>query len=121
MSITLAIYSNTYNVTKNVLVDFVGEIAAISDDVSVDNQTRYFFKFTTSAKDTSDLSYAPRIVENLTDLALNKTKQSVVNTANAYSDIKSMVTDYAYDYIHGHVFDKFSSGVQLKAPMKFSS
>jgi hypothetical protein len=121
MAINLSIYSNAYNTTKTVAVDFIAEIVAIEEDVTVDDTNRYFFKFTTAARDTNNTTYPARIVQNLSDLALNKTKQSATDTANAYSSIKTMIIDYVYDYIHGHVADQFSSGCKLKAPMKFSS
>jgi len=118
MSISLQIYDNTSKKTNIISVDFVSDFLATS--VGGDpNDIQYFFKFTTGSRDTSNLTYAPRYITNLTDLALNKTKQSATNTAAAYTDISAMITDEIYDYIYGHTADKFSSGCTLKAPMKF--
>lgn len=121
MAINLQVYSNAYNTTKTIVVDFVAQVATITDDLSVNDNLRYFFKFTTGARDTSGLAYSPRVVEDLSDLALNKTKQSAVNSAAAYSNVKAMIVDYVYDYINGHTADQYSSGVAAKAPMRFSS
>lgn len=121
MAINLQIYSNAYNTTKTVIVDFVAQVASLTSDVSVDDTVRSFFKFSTSAKDTSNLAYTARIVENLSDLALNGNNQSADGSASAYSNVKSMITDYAYDYIHGHTLNQSGSGCTAKAPMKFSS
>lgn len=121
MAINLQIYSNAYNTTKTITVDFVADVATIIDDSSIDDTTRYFFKLTTSAKDTDNLSYTTRVVADLSDLALNKTKQASSNIGTPYASIRSMILDYVYDYINGHAEDKFSSGVHYKAPMKVSS
>jgi hypothetical protein len=121
MAINLQVYSNAYNTTKTIAIDFVSDIATITDDSSVDDTTRYFFKMTTSAKDTDELSYTPRVVTKLSDLALNKTKQSSSNVASDYSTIKDMILDYVYDYMNGHSSDQYLSGVSYKAPMKVSS
>lgn len=121
MAINLQIYSNVYNTIKTINIDFVANIAAMSDDTSVDDETRYFFKMTTSARDTSNLTYIPRIVTKLSDLALNKNVQSASNTSAAYTDIGAMISDYVFDYVSGHVNNKFSSGCTEKDPMKFSS
>ena len=121
MAISLQIYSNAYNTTKTVSMDFVANIATIEDDPAVDDNTRYFFKITTSARDTSNLTYTPRIITGLSDLALNKNVQSASNTRAAYTDIGAMISDYVFDYVSGHVNNKFSSGCTEKDPMKFSS
>jgi len=121
MAINMQIYSNVYNTTKTISIDFVANIAAIVDDPSVDDETRYFFKLTTNAKDTSNLSFAPRIVTTLSDLALNKTKQSSADSSNAYANIREMIADFVFDYENGHTADQFSSGCTAKAPMRFSS
>ena len=120
MAISLNVYSNVNNSTKSVSLDFIAETATISGDASADTGRRYFFKLTTNARDTNNLVFTPRIVEDLSDLALNKQKQSASNVAAAYTNVKSMVIDYLYDYINGHEADQYLSGVTGKAPMKFS-
>jgi hypothetical protein len=121
MAISFSIYSNVYNTTKTVSLDFYSETAAFETDATADSNRRFFFKFTTGSRDTNNLSYVPRVVGNLTDLALNGAKQSASNTASAYTNVNAMITDYLYDYINGHTDDQFLSGCTLKAPMKFSS
>ena len=116
MAINLQIYSNATGVTKTVSVDFAAELRSSSID-GTSNTVEYFFKWTTGARDTDSLPYSAQIVGDLTDLALNRQKQAATNTAAAYTNIKSMIIDYAYDYIYGHAADKFGSGVKYKAPM----
>ena len=120
MAINLKLYSNANNASKTIVVDFEGEVSALSDDVTADDTIRYYFKFTTGAKDMLNASYVPRLVTDLSDLALNKTVQSATNTSAAYSNVNAMVVDYVYDYIHGHAANKYSSGVSYRPPMKFS-
>lgn len=121
MAINLQIYSGVNNTTKTVTVDFIVNIAAFTTDSTINDSNRYFFKFTTSAKDTSNLSYTPRFTMKLSDLALNGNKQSNGGSSDPYANIKSMVMDYVYDYIHGHTPGQSGSGCTAKAPMKFSS
>lgn len=121
MAISFQIYSNAYNKTKTVTVDFVSNIATLTDDPTIDGDVRYFFKFTTSARDTGNVAFKPRIVSNLSDLALNKTVQSASNVTAAYTNVSAMITDYLFDYIHGHTADQYSSGCIVQAPMKFST
>ena len=56
----------------------------------------------------------------MTDLALNGAKRAATDSAVAYPNIRSMIEDFAYDYIYGHAADKFSSGADIKAPIDFS-
>ena len=118
MSINVQIYDETAAALKNIEIDFLAEVLSTS---TVNTPTvQYFFKFTTGARDTSNLSYEPRIVRLMSDLALNKTKKSSVDSAVAYASIKAMVEDYVYDYIYGHTADQFTSGCTVKAPMKYT-
>jgi hypothetical protein len=116
MAVSIDIYSNSSGATASVSVDFAAEVRSSSYD-GVSTQLEYFFKFTTGRVDTDGYGYSPRIVGDLTDLALNRQKQAATNTASAYNNIKEMIIDYIYDYIYGHTADKFSSGVTYKAPM----
>jgi len=120
MSVNIQIYSNDNSTTKTINVDFVGDILAASYGATNAACAQYYYKFTTSAQDTDSHNYDPKIVRSLSSLALNDTKQSATNTANAYSDIKSMIVDYVYDYIYGHTANQFSSGVREQKPMKFN-
>jgi hypothetical protein len=122
MAITLSIYSNVYNTTKSITVDFqTFPIATLPHDVTADLDNRYFIKITNTNRDTNNLAYSPVIIESLSDLALNGQKQSAVDTANAYADIKSAIIDYIYDFVHGHTAGQYGTQVTAKAPMKFSS
>ena len=118
--INLSIYSNGNSTTRTVSFDFACELLAESESGSYDNEMQYFIKATTSARDASNLAYTPRIIHGLDNLALNNAKRSSNNTAVAYEDIRTMIIDYTYDYIHGHTANQFASGVKVKAPMKFS-
>lgn len=117
MSINLSIYDETLARSQSISIDFIAEVLA--DDTSSPGTVQWFFKFTTGARDTSNLVYTPKIVKSLSDLALNKSKQSAVNTAADYTSIQGMIEDYTYDYLQGHTADQFSSGCTAKAPLKF--
>ena len=124
MAVNLQIYSNANTSTKTIVFDFVGDVlAADYEDPSFSPTNtasmEYYFKITTSAKQDDDSAYEAKVVRSLSELALNRAKQSQTNTAVAYSDIKSMVIDYTYDLINGHTADQFSSGVTVQRPMKF--
>ena len=121
MAISLSIYSNGNASSKAISVDFVADYLASSSN-GVSDQTKYFFTFTTSARDSDNSAFGAKVSESLSDLVLNGEKQRAVNDANAYSDIKSMVIDYAYDYIHGHDAQQWgtSTAVKEQKPMKFS-
>ena len=118
MAINLDIYSNTNTVTKSISVDFFADL--LSDSITApSDQIVYYFKLSTSARDTANLPYNIRIAKGLDALALNKAKQSSVNSAANYTSIDTMIKDYVYDYVYGHTADQYSSGVTAKAPMKF--
>lgn len=119
MAISISIYDETNKTTRVISVDFLADLAAFTGG-SDPNTVQYFFKITTASKDTSNLSYAPIYIKDLSDLALNGAKRSSSDSAVPYEDIKTMVTDYIYDMIYGHAANKYSSGCGLKAPMKFS-
>jgi len=119
MAINTIIYSNANTSSKTVSLDFQADLLASSSN-AVSDELRYFFKFNTTAKDEDGYNYQIRVVESLTDLVLNKQKQKIVNTADPYADINSMVLDYIYDYIYGHVAGEYSTSVTKKAPMDFS-
>lgn len=119
MAINIDIYSNSNVSTRTINVDFMADL--LSDSMTAaSSEIVYYFKFTTSARDTLNVIYNPRIVKNLSDLALNRAKQSANDSANAYTSIAEMIQDYTYDYIYGHDADQFSSGVSAKSPMKFT-
>lgn len=119
MAINIEVYSNVASRSQSVKVDFVADVLSSSED-GVSNQIEYFFKIHTNARDEDGSRYNVKIVKDLDDLALNRTKQAATNTTDAYTDVESMVQDYVYDIIYGHSADKFSSGVEYKAPLNFS-
>ena len=118
----VAVFSNTYGTTKRIQVDFVGDILASSFDPTPDaGSTEYYFKFSTSAKDTGGNSLPVNVVKQLDNLALNQIKQSATDTLAAYTDVHTMIVDYLYDYIYGHTENQFSSGASLQNAIRFSS
>ncbi len=123
MAININIYSNANSSSKTVSFDFVGDVLAASQDLSPlpsnSASVEYYFKITTGATQDDGSRYQARVVRSLSELVLNQNKQRIVNTANAYSDIKSMVVDYTYDYINGHDADLYGSGVRAQRPMSF--
>jgi hypothetical protein len=121
MAINLSIYSNGNASSKTIAVDFLSDWLASSSN-GVSDQVKYFFKFTTGAKDEDGLSYEVRIAESLSDLVLNKEFQRtnvITPDSNAYSNIKTMIMDYAYDFVYGHDVNQNGATIQAKAAMKF--
>lgn len=119
MAISIPVYNNVNAISKTITVDFVGDILAADNKANVSSSTpTYYFKFSTAAKDTDDVTLGVKLCLGLSDLALNGVKQSATNTANAYADIKSMIIDYTYDYVYGHTADQYSSGVTEQLPMQ---
>ena len=82
MAINLGIYSNGNSSTKTIAVDFITDYLASSSN-GVSTQPKYFFKFTTSARDADNVRYGARISESLNDLVLNKEKRRITNSAVA--------------------------------------
>ena len=119
MSITAQIYSNANSISKTVTVDFMGDILAASRSSNI-SSAQYFFKFSTSSRNDLNQTIPPKVVLQLSDLALNLQKQSASDDSNSYADINSMVVDYLYDYINGHTANQFTSGCTLQRPMKFT-
>ncbi len=119
MAVNIEIYSNDNVASRTLTIDFAAELRSSSID-GLSNQMEYFFKLNANAVDATDKAFMPKIVNALDQLALNRTKQAIVNTANAYSNVHEMITDYIYDFVNGHAQDKFSSGASYQAPMKFS-
>jgi len=118
MAINYNIYSNSNASSKTIAIDFVANYLASSSN-GVSETTRYFMKFTTTARDSDNASIGAKISESTGDLILNGEKQRVVDTAAAYTDIKSMVVDYVYDFVYGHDAGEHSTSVHQQKPMKF--
>jgi len=123
MAINVNIYSNANASSRTITFDFVGDVLAASQETPFSptnaSSIEYYFKVTTGAKQDNDAAIPAKVVRGLSELVLNDQKQRITNTAAAYSDIKSMVVDYTYDYINGHVADLYSSGCTERRPMKF--
>ena len=122
MAVSVTIYSNVNASSKSYTLDFVGDVLAANDEIIGINtaSNEYYFKVTTGARQDDNAVFPVKIVRGLDELVLNGQKQRANDTANAYSDIKSMVVDYVYDYIYGHAADLYSSGVSEQSPMKFT-
>jgi hypothetical protein len=124
MSVQLQIYSNANSYSTSVDVDFVGDVLVSSFGNAASSTIEYYFKTASYARTDIDGAMPIHIIKKLDDLALNPTsvnkKQSATDTANAYADINSMVIDYVYDYVHGHIADQYSSGCSAQNPMKFA-
>ena len=121
MAISVQIYSNANSSSKVVTYDFVGDVLAASDELLGVNtaSTEYYFRITTGATQDDNTPYEAKVARSLSELVLNGVKQSATDTNAAYSDVKSMIVDYTYDYINGHTADQYSSGVTEQKPMKF--
>jgi len=122
MAISVQIYSNTNGSSRSISFDFVGDVLAASTaGPSPTNAAcrSYYFKVTTGARQDNSQAYPARVIRDLSELSLNGAKQRIVDTSNAYSDIRSMIIDYTFDYINGHDVDLFSSGVTEQRPMQF--
>lgn len=118
MAIKISIFTAPDSNTQIINLDFVATQVAVEDDPTASPEYRYFLKFTTTARDTDDLSYTPRIVETMSDLVLNKTKKSTSNDGTPYTGFNDLVLDYLWDYMQGHTANQYSSGVAYKAPLK---
>jgi hypothetical protein len=119
MAISLGLYSNGNTSSRTIAVDFVADFLASSSN-GVSEQTKYFFRFNTSARDEDGNRYGIRVSESLSDLVLNGEKQRISNTAAEYTDIKTMIVDYTYDYIYGHAAGLYGTSVTEQKPMKFN-
>ncbi len=118
MAINFNIYSNDNDSTKTVTVDFFADfLASMAGGVS--DATKYFFKFTTSARKTDNSRYDVKIAEGLDDLVL-KESQKVTVTSDPYTDIKSMIMDYILHYIEGHTTGENGTTLTAQLPMKFN-
>ena len=119
MAITVQIYSNANSSSRTITFDFVGNILASSNS----NAACSSFYFNVSASGTQDngSAFPVKIIKGLDGLVLNGQMQSSLNSysTSPYTDIKSMVVDYVYDYVNGHTANEGGSGCTLQRPMKF--
>ena len=120
MAVNVSVYSNANGTSRTISFDFVGNVLAANTEIDANAAAvEYYFKITTSARQDNSVAFPAKIVRRLSELVLNGQKQAATNTAAAYTDIRSMIVDYTYDYIVGHAANKFSSGVSAQNPMQF--
>ena len=63
MAISTIIYSNANTKSKTVTVDFLADLLSSSSNGTSD-EIKYFFKFSTDAKDEDGLSYHIKVIED---------------------------------------------------------
>ena len=123
MSISVQIYSNANSNSRAVTFDFIGNILVAADTALPANVSgnSFYFQITAGATQDNNVAFPVKIVRGLDELVLNKNNQSALNaySTNSYSDIKSMIVDYTYDYINGHTANEGGSGCTAQRPMKF--
>lgn len=121
MAISVSVYSNANSSSRTISFDFVGDILAPDDFPANAACQSFYFKVTASGTQDNNVAFPVKIVRSLSELVLNKVNQSALNSGstNAYTDIRSMIIDYAYDYINGHAANVYGSGCTLQRPMKF--
>jgi hypothetical protein len=118
MAISVAVYNSVTRTRRNVSVDFISEVLASNAAVGTPT-VEWFFKFSTTTRDTGNNVIPVKLVDAQTDLALNGTKRSSSNSAVAYATITEMVEDYLFDLVNGHTADQYSSGATEQLPMSF--
>jgi hypothetical protein len=119
MAISVQIYSNANSSSKSISFDFVGDILAASDLPANNTSTAFYFKIIAGGTQDNNASFPVKIVRSMSDLVLNGQKQRMSNVGTDYTDVRSMIIDYVYDYINGHSANLYSSGCTLQRPMKF--
>ena len=129
MSISVQIYSNANSSSRSITFDFVGDILASNDVPANASCSSFYCKVMANAYQDNNVAFPVKIVRSLTDLVLYKPgdasvtrHQSALNsgTTNSYSDIRSMIIDYTYDFINGHAANAYGSECLLQRPMKFN-
>ena len=123
MAINVQIYSNVNTSSRSVSFDFVGDVLAADTETGWSpanaSSVEYYFKITSGGTQDNNVAFPAKVSRSLSELVLNGTKQRANNTSSAYTDIRSMIVDYTYDYINGHAADLYSSGCTAQRPMKF--
>lgn len=118
MAINLNLYSINNTASKTLIVDFDANFLAASR-TGVSTGVEYFFKFNVSGNYQDGRSVETKLNSGLSDLVLNGEKRRISNTASAYTDIKSMIVDYAFDCINGHDAGENGSSVDAQPPLDF--
>ena len=118
MAVNFKILDNDSGITRNISVDFLGNILAADTGVTAGSNS-YYFSFSTGARDTDGNVIHNELSLSLDELVLNGVKQRRTDTASSYTSITDMVEDYLYDFVNGHAEDLYSSGVSERLPMQF--
>ena len=121
MAVTHTIYSNANARSQSISIDFVNDVLSASfDTVANVGAVDWFFKVTTGAQTVNSLAIPTQVVVGLDDLTLNSNVQSQSNNSSDYSNVKSMVIDYVWDFVNGHATNRHNSGVGERREMKFT-
>jgi len=118
MAINVTAYSIETKASRSITIEFVNEFLA-SEKLGVSDSPKFFFKISNWGTTQDNEIYPVKVVEGLNDLVLNGEKQRMTDTDTNYTDIKSMIVDYVYDYIHGHSAMQWGANVSEQKPMKF--
>jgi hypothetical protein len=118
MAINYSIFDETAGISRNISVDFVGNILAASSGVDA-GSTSYYFTISTSSRTTGNQPIQPELALGFDDLSLNGVKQRRTDVATPYTSVDDMLQDYLYDLVNGHSDDLHSSGVSERLPINF--
>ena len=127
MAINISVYSNANAASKVINFEFYGDVLAANDEIIGTNTSaiEYYIKASTGAR-LDDNTVAPiKVLRKMDDLALmgngvgTGKSHSISQDNTNYTTIKQMITDYVYDYVHGHVADQFGTGCRAQRPIKF--
>ena len=89
MAVSVSIYSESEETTKRLTLDFVGDILA-SNDQAATGETDYYFKITTTARDSGGVTLPVKVMQNLS--------VAPGGGATVYNNITEMMRDYIYWY-----------------------
>jgi hypothetical protein len=121
MSVNISIYNNVNARSQSITLSFEGTLVT-ADPMPAIPLVDYFFKFKTSARNSSNVVLPLKIVEAMNTFPIQGSGgdfQSANCSSVAYSTIKEMVVDYTYDYIYGHASNACGSVCSEQLPMKF--
>lgn len=111
MAINYRVFNHETGRTAQVAVDFdtnlLVEVGNYNGDLD------YYFKFQTSARNTSGQVIPVKIVTALDELAIQGStsdSKSIADDDTPYASIKEMVEDYVFDIINGHEADQYGTG-----------
>jgi hypothetical protein len=117
MAINVTVLNESSSGTGSISLDFVFDILASAEDFPISTENQFYFRLTTNSTQVGGGSIPVKVMQSLSDLALNSAKQSRADDASAYSSVTDMMEDYIFDFIHGHTDDQYSSGVSAQGAM----